>query len=252
MPGPVSGGNSGSTPGAVRVIGPFTIYGVQQQTVAITGDAGDFTLLYDSIESDAINFDDDGPTATTALEAIPALDGHITVVRSGSNLNIILDDSITVPLLFVLGTNNLTDGVGAGAVDVFIRPASPRVVELYTPNVGDEIFDITRELVEEFDGDASLFFGDGVDWEVPDSIGLNLHEGGNNRTNFSGNSDSAGAGYGNSVALVDIGELANAGALPNRCLVSAPIRAHLYQLGGSGNVTGIVKIYLKVATPAAP
>lgn len=189
-------------------------------------DGGTFTLTYNSVESDPISFDDNAAAVQAALEAIPALTGKITCSGGplpGTPVSIAIDNNVTL-FLFAEGSNDLTDGTGAGTTDVYIKDADISV-DLLTPAVGDIVQDVLLVTVEEFDGTVTPTFEADSDSKALTSSPLNSAAG----TQSTGNQN-------------DFVFLSQGG------VVSIKITG----AGGTGNTHGICKAYVEIATPVYP
>lgn len=240
-----SAGGGGVTPGAAVWIGPWTIYGLQQQTIAFTADAGNCTYEFNGQETSAIASDANAAAYQSAFEALSSVGaGNVVATGTPGAINLVFDESI-IPTLIVEGVNTLELEAAPAATSIFIRDATI-VNNLHTPAVGDLVIDGMIRVVEAFDfGGAELYFDDGDDWQTSpftlaevDSLG----------PNFSGNSNPAAR----SAVLRGIDEGVGPGYLPSECKVSVPLRAWLGSHGGLGATTGILKIWICVATPVAP
>jgi hypothetical protein len=327
----------GSAAGAVRLIGPWTIYGVQQQTIVFTADGGDCAYIFNGEETTAIAFDAVADDYTAAFEALPSVGaGNMPFSGNPGALDCVIDDSI-IPTLITTGTNNLTLGDGhltaaatnaggvlyqvndaltvAGgngdatlnvdsvdpggiitgvsitapgtgyttangvassgsvtgtgatfditaantpaAVDIFITNADIEKV-LIGPNFtgfqpGDWWMDVVIDRIEAFqDSSARLGYYDSMGDEFLDPIEVYQHlDDATTQTNWGGAANNAGQEQASSAMIVDA-PLPYTGSLPRKCLHATSIYAGIQAAGGSGNTTGIVEIYLTVATPTSP
>lgn len=160
------------------------------------------------------------------------------IFRSGPTLtggkfgsfNIVLDSTITAPLLFVLGDNNLVDGVSEGGLDIFITNADI-LVTLATPAEGDIIDQVIVKSVERFSDEAH---SPSATLEV-DARSLP----------FADNNEGAVLRGPEATSWV---LATDASAVP---FVSegGPVVLQITGAGGIGNVAGVCDAWIKVSTP---
>ncbi len=238
--------SGGSPPGAARWIGPWTVYEAAFQQLNIFAEGGTYTLTDDGDETAAIPFD------ATPAEVAAALNTATTAGRwvsegAGAATALLSIGAGFIPVALTADGTNLT-GDGASAS---FQATGEFEVPLFTPAVGDIIEDILWEVTAAFAGTANLAVRDDDNESLSGITAYpTLNDILDDRSNFSGNENNSDPT--NAPTAYGI-ELAGGGPypiIPAVCLTSVPISAYL--AGGDVPPAGVVKVWVKTATPAAP
>ncbi len=239
--------SGGSQTGAARWIGPWFVYEAAAQQLNVIADGGTYTLTDGSDTTAAI------PFAATPSEVAAALNSATTAGRwsdggSGATTALLLIGDGFIPVALTADGTNLT---GDGASATFQSADDDIEVELFTPAVGDIIEDILWEVTAAFAGTCHLSVRDD-DNESLSGIAAypTLNDLLDGRTNFSGNENSADATTAATAYGIELASTFPTPIIPTVCLTSVPIGAYLN--GMDIPPTGVVKLWVKTATPAAP
>lgn len=241
------GGGGGVTPGAARWIGPWTFYGLKWQSVIFTADAGDSTYVFNGQTTTPIAFDANAAAYQSAFEALSLVGaGNVNASGTPGEISLTFNNSI-IPTLITTATNDLEFEAGPVTVEIAITDDDwqPQIYELAA---NEMLLDMRIEWVEPFVASATVYVVDAPDgnqtWETA-SIPLDTIN--NFQSNLLGRTDTP-----NSAATIAITTVTQVGALPIRAVAPQQLYVYLNNIGGAGATTGIVKVWLQVATPVAP
>lgn len=237
--------------GAARWLGPKTIYVLKWQTIAFTADDGACSYTFNGQTTSAIPFDAVAADYEAAFELLSSVGvGMVTATGDPGDVHLVFDDSI-IPTLITDGTNTLEFEAAPVVPDVFVTAIEPSVA-LYTPQINERIVDINIEVVEAFGASGFIYFADAADgdgaWNTYPSYQL-LDVADNESPNFTASS-TAGEHYAVSPLIVMARSTGLSVILPTRAIVSTPLYATFESVGGTGKTTGIVNVFIQVATPA--
>lgn len=260
--------NGGSQPGAAVWKGPYPLYGAWWQGTDMTGDppdAGTFTLTWDGMDSDPINWDDDAAAVQAALEAIPALNGKVTCSGGpfpGVQVYVAIDQTV-IPFELVV-SNNLLTASAAPVADPLVSlakdPAVPYIgiagPTLAADDMLEDIFVRRRVIFPNGSKiEIRLDLTGGATWDIPNAGVWKLDDAADNWPAPVSGWDGSDPGYANLGSESEL-EIWFADGFYRELPVIADEELTFYatlQSFGIGNTAqGFAEFYFKVSTPAAP
>ncbi len=244
--------SGGSTPGAARWIGPWTIYEAALQAVAVSGaDGGTFTITDDGDTTGAINWDADSSAVAAALNALNpgkwSASGDL-----GTVLELVASEEFA-PVALITDGANLTSGGEPGGTAALQTPVSPLEVELLTQAIGDIVEDFLWTVETPFTAAGAHLALKTESGEFLSSVSAYpaLNDIADGRTNYTGNDGNSGATSAPTAYGVELASGGPYPIIPAVCLIPSALGAYLVSVADADRA-GVAHVYLKIATPAAP